>query len=105
MPHKSDLCNIFVNRSRNSYKPLRCKPITVDTRTIGETGRANKQAYFFLMKPNTIRENATLDLLYPTELWLRKAATDVVLTLTRVTVAGDTRITVDGDIRVVREVR
>lgn len=52
-----------------------------------------------------MREYATIDLLYPIPLWLRKASRDVILTLTRVTVNGDTRITVDGDVRIIREVQ
>jgi len=43
------------------------------TRDIMGTGKANKADFFFLTKPNTIREHATLDLLYPTPNWLKFA--------------------------------
>lgn len=61
----SSLCNNFINRPIGSYRPLRCRPIVVTTRELRGTGLANKQDLFFLTKPNTIREHATLDLLYP----------------------------------------
>lgn len=68
-----NVCNIFQNQSSSGYQPLVCKDIVATTRTIGGRGKQNKANYFFLMKPNTIRENATIDLLYPTPFWLRLA--------------------------------
>ena len=65
-------------------------------------GDANKQEFFFLTKPNTIRERATLDLLYIHPQWLVRDIESklVVLSFLRITATGETRITVSGDDRV-----
>lgn len=61
------VCNEFVNLSNDGYKPLSCKPLTVVTvDDIGGHGLENAYKFFFLAKRDTIRENATLDVLYPT---------------------------------------
>ena len=58
------VCDTFINRPKGSYRPLACKPIVVTTRELRGTGAANKQDLFFLIKPNTFREHATIDLLF-----------------------------------------
>ncbi len=83
-----------------AYEPLACKQPTAESRTITGRGLANKQQYFFLMKPNTIREHATLDLLYPTPFWLRLALQKSRILVQRVTTAGNDRITTDDFLRV-----
>lgn len=68
-----DVCNNFINRPANSYRPLACKPIVVTSKEIPFTGQQNREFYFFLTKANTIRESATLDLLFPHPEWLKRA--------------------------------
>ena len=95
------LCQTFMNVSNAAYKPLACKTDVVTTRVIGNTGKANKAEFFFLTKPNTIRERATVDLLYPTPAWLKRALQKgVIPPLERITVGGFQRITTLGFIRV-----
>lgn len=96
------LCDIFVNR-KTGYRPLVCKQITVQSRDIGETGLANRQQFFFLTRANTIREHATLDLLYPTPLWLKNSFFPKQAFSTRVTTGGARRITTGGAIRITAE--
>jgi len=70
-------------------------------REITQGGDANKREVFFLFKPNTLREHATLDLIYPQPQWLvRDIESALVSVFVRITVSGDTRITVSGDTRV-----
>jgi len=95
----SNLCDVFINVSKFSYKPLVCKTDIIQTRDIRGTGKANKADFFFLTKPNTIREKATLDLLYPTPNFL-KFALQKSLSFARITTGGFTRITTGGFIRV-----
>jgi hypothetical protein len=100
----SELCSTFVNRPPGTYRPLVCKPVVFETRDIKGTGLQNKQNFFFLTKPNTIRERATIDLLYPTPFWLKQARQgSVVLTFERVTSEGNPRVTTDDFLRVVLE--
>ena len=86
-------CRIFRN-NRLGYVPLSCRSVTVDTRTLTGTGAANKQELFFITKPNTIREHATLDLLYTHPPWLVRALQPGTLDI-RVTSDGRTRVTSD----------
>ena len=97
------LCKIFVNRSNDSYKPLACKPLTVKNRTITGHGLQNKLEYFYLTKPNTIREHATLDMLYPVPLWLRNSPLQKQYISERETPDGSKRITADGSLRITLE--
>jgi hypothetical protein len=79
------------------------KPPTIQVvDNIGGRGRVNKQNFFYLTIPNTIREKATLGLIYPTPAVIRKALDDKkrVPQFVRITVGGNTRITVSGDDRV-----
>ena len=93
------LCSNFQNVPPGAYRPLVCKPIVVTTRTFGGHGLSNRQELFFVTKPNTIRERATLDLLYPTPPWLQEAVTpDTVFV--RKTSEGETRLTDMSLIRV-----
>lgn len=94
-----NVCEAFINASKFSYKPLVCKTDIIQTRDIVGTGKANKADFFFLTKPNTIREKATLDLLYPTPNFL-KFALQKGMAFARVTTAGFTRITTSGFLRV-----
>jgi hypothetical protein len=92
----------FLNRPNSSYLPLRDKFPIATTRLIGKTGRQNKQEFFFLTKPHTIREKATIDLIFPTPSWLQadldgKFKKQI---FTRITVTGDTRIIDGGLIRI-----
>lgn len=96
----ANVCETFINVSKFSYKPLVCKTDVIQTRDIRGTGKANKADFFFLTKPNTIREKATLDLLYPTPNWLKFAVQKGLGSFTRVTVSGFTRLTTDNFIRV-----
>ena len=91
-------CRVFRN-NRLGYVPLSCRAVTVDTRTLGGHGAANRQEFFFLTKPNTIRERATLDLLYAHPPWLVRTVQPLT-TDTRVTSEGRTRVTSDGRTRV-----
>jgi len=93
-----NVCNTFINRPINSYRPLACKPIVVQTRELRGTGQANKNDLFFLTKPNTIREHATIDLLFTHPNWLREAVQET--TLVRVTANGFTRVTDLGLVRI-----
>jgi hypothetical protein len=65
-------------------------------------GDANKQEVFFVFKPNTLREHATVDLLYPHPQWLVRDIESklAVVSFVRITAGGNTRITVSGDTRV-----
>ena len=94
--------NPFLNRPNSSYIPLGSRPVVISTREIRNTGRANKQEFFLLTRPWTIREKATIDLLYPTPDFVRNALNDKkrILSFTRITVGGNTRITVSGEERV-----
>ena len=94
------VCDTFINRPKGSYRPLACKPIVVTTRELRGTGAANKQDLFFLMKPNTFREHATIDLLFTHPLWLRDAVIETQR-FPRETVNGHIRVTTDGHTRVV----
>ena len=67
------VCDTFINRPKGSYRPLACKPIVVTTRELRGTGAANKQDLFFLIKPNTFREHATIDLLFTHPPWIVQA--------------------------------
>ena len=98
----ADVCNFFINRPIGSYRPLACKPIVVTTRELRGTGLANRQDLFFLTKPNTIREHATIDLLYPTPFFVKLATTPtpVVQDNARITINGFTRVIDTGLIRV-----
>jgi len=96
----ASLCEVFINVSKFSYKPLVCKQIVIETRDIRGTGKANKADFFFLTKPNTIRERATLDLLYPTPNFLKFALQKGIGAFARITTGGFTRITTNGFIRV-----
>ncbi len=64
---KFSTCREFINLDPDGYKPLACKPITVQSEDdIGGHLLENAYNFFFLAKRDTIRENATLDVLYPT---------------------------------------
>ncbi len=97
-----DLCRTFLRQQPGAYKPLVCKDIIAGTRSIRGTGQANRLDFFFLLKPNTLREYATLDLVYPHPTWLklqvqkRNRGDNFV----RLTKAGFTRITTDSFVRV-----
>ncbi len=65
-------CDNFIDTPVGHYRPLACKPIVVQTRELRGTGLANKQDLFFLTKPNTIREHATIDLLFPSPAFIRQ---------------------------------
>lgn len=96
------LCEIFINNPPGAYRPLACRPIIVKTEIIKDTGRANKLNLFYLIKPNTFKEHATLDLILPTfnpEILPRVEQTFA----TRVTPEGDTRNIPSGAFRVVAE--
>lgn len=88
-------CATFINRPVGSYRPLACKPIVVTTRELRGTGLANRQDLFFLTKPNTIREHATIDLLYPAPFFVREAVTPTVQ------LPDNARITINGFARVI----
>ena len=97
----NSLCKTFLNLPPGRYKPLVCKEIIFTSRTIGQTGKRNAAEYFFLLKPNTLREHATLDLLYPTPNFLKFAIqNDSKSTFVRQTSGGFTRITTASFIRV-----
>lgn len=83
-----------------AYEPLVCKNPIAETKTITGRGLENKQQYFFLMKPNTMREHATLDMLYPTPFWLRLALQKTRLLAQRITTGGNNRITTNDFLRV-----
>lgn len=89
------VCDNFINRPIGSYRPLACRPIVVQTRELRGTGAANKRDLFFLTKPNTIREHATIDLLYTAPFWLREAVTPDL------TIVDNARITSDSKVRVI----
>lgn len=96
-----DLCRVFLRQAPGAYKPLVCKEPIANTRSIKGTGNANKQDFFFLLKPNTLRERATLDLLYPHPTWLKLAVqSGQAATFVRLTVTGLTRITTNSFVRV-----
>ena len=64
---KFSTCREFINLDPDGYKPLACKPITVQSEDdIGGHLLENAYKFFFLAKRDTIREHATLDVLYPT---------------------------------------
>ena len=96
------ICKTFLNRPSSSYIPLACKQPVITMREMKFSGNANKQFMFFLFKPNTLREHATLDLIYPHPQWLVRDIESKlsVLSFLRITVGGNTRITVSGDDRV-----
>lgn len=89
------VCDTFLNRPIGSYRPLACKPIVVQTRELRGTGAANKRDLFFLTKPNTMREHATIDLLFPTPDFVRQATTPDL------TLVDNARITSDAKVRVI----
>lgn len=98
----SSLCKTFLNVSAGAYKPLVCKDIIFTSRGIKGTGKANAADFFFLLKPNTLRERATLDLLYPTPIWLKfQIQRRGRPTFVRATEGGFTRITTASFIRVI----
>lgn len=90
------VCDIFQFQSKNAYQPLVCKDIVATTRTIGGRRQQNRNNYFFLMKPNTIRENATIDLLYPTPLWLKLALQKVTPSFALTTNNNEALKTIDN---------
>ena len=93
-------CDNFLNRPKTSYRPLACKPIVVTTRELTGHGLANRLDLFFITKPNTIREHATVDLLYPTPNWLNNIIHPVTR-FVRETQNGHIRVTKGGHTRVV----
>jgi len=97
----TDLCKVFLRQAPGAYKPLVCKEIIANTRSIRGTGQANKNDFFFLLKPNTLRGRATLDLLFTHPDWLKKTVQSKgKQTFVRATAAGFTRITTAAFIRV-----
>ncbi len=61
------ICKEFINLPENGYKPLACKPLTVKSEDdIGGRRLENAYRFFFLAKRDTIRESATLDVIFPT---------------------------------------
>lgn len=97
----SDLCQVFLRQPPGAYKPLVCKEIIADTRSIKGTGQVNRLDFFFLLKPNTLREYATLDLVYPHPSWLQSAVqSSGKMQFVRLTTGGFTRITTNSFIRV-----
>lgn len=63
---KFSVCQQFINLSNDGYKPLACKPLTVQSEDdIGGHGLENAYKFFFLAKRNTVRESATLDVILP----------------------------------------
>ena len=97
----TSLCKTFLNLPPGRYKPLVCKEIIFTSRTIGNRGKANAAEFFFLLKPNTLREHATLDLLYPTPNFLKFAVQkSLAASFVRKTTGGFTRITTNSFIRV-----
>ena len=96
-----NLCKVFLRQQPGAYKPLVCKDIIAGTRSIKGTGQANKLDYFFLMKPNTMREYATLDLVYTHPTWLKFAVKSRLRdNFVRITPEGFTRITTNSFVRV-----
>jgi len=93
-------CSLFQNQPIGGYRPLACKQDVITTRDIGGTGVANKLEFFFLTKSNTIRERATVDLLYPTPPWLVKALQKTTTIFARATINGQARVTTAGFLRV-----
>lgn len=97
----TDLCRVFLRQQPGAYKPLVCKEIIANTRSIKGTGQANKNDFFFLLKPNTLREYATLDLLFTHPQWLKAAVQGAAKqTFVRITAGGFTRITTNSFVRV-----
>ncbi len=94
------VCDTFINRPKGSYRPLACKPIVVTTRELRGTGMANKQDLFFLIKPNTFREHATIDLLFTHPPWIVQAL-QPESRFARTTQNGECRVTESGNVRVV----
>ncbi len=96
-----NLCRVFLRQQPGAYRPLVCKDIIADVRSIKGTGQANKLDFFFLLKPNTLREYATLDLIYTHPLWLKQAVQRRQRdNFVRLTAGGFTRITTDSFVRV-----
>ena len=91
-------CNLFRN-NKNGYQPLACKEVIVTDRILQSHGAANKQELFFVTKSNTIREHATLDLLYTHPPWLVRARQRLSYAV-RVTSTGKDRTTSDGKLRI-----
>lgn len=97
----TDLCRVFLRQIPGAYKPLVCKEVIANTRSIKGTGQANKQDFFFLLKPNTLREYATLDLIFTHPQWLQSAVQrGGKQTFVRATAGGFTRITTNSFVRV-----
>lgn len=97
----TDLCRVFLRQAPGAYKPLVCKEVIANTRSIRGTGQVNRLDYFFLMKPNTMREYATLDLVYTHPQWLQSAVQSRgKQTFVRATAGGFTRITTNSFVRV-----
>lgn len=100
------VCNAFVNVDLDEYRPLACKPIIAPVEDdIGGHLLDNAYRFFFLAKRDTIKENATLDVLYPTPNFIKKARFDrtppKVEFVKRVTTDSKTRVTTTGQIRAV----
>lgn len=97
----TDLCRVFLRQPPGAYKPLVCKEVIANTRSIRGTGQVNRLDYFFLMKPNTMREYATLDLIYTHPQWLKTAVQGAGRQqFVRATAGGFTRITTNSFVRV-----
>lgn len=72
------ICKEFINLPEDGYKPLACKPLTVTSEgDIGGRGLENAYKFFFLAKRDTIRENATLDVIFPTPNFIRNSRNGV----------------------------
>ena len=93
-------CNLFAGNNRTGgYTPLSCRPQITETVTLTGHGLENRQQLFFYTKANTIRERATLDLLYPAPFWLVRARQRLSFG-NRITSTGQNRITSHGRQRI-----
>lgn len=102
---RNEICKIFQNNPKDSYRPLACKQTIASNRIIGGTGMQNKREFFFLAKPNTIRESATIDLLYDIPSWLKQRRDAAAIQGLRITSRGFARVTTDGSLRAYTEAR
>lgn len=87
---------------KNGYQPLSCKPRIITSRVLHSHGQQNRNELFLLTKPNTIREHATLDLLYPIPGFIKEIKGELAFE-TRITSEGAIRVTDTSLIRVAQQ--
>lgn len=98
------VCKFFRNQPKDGYRPIGCKEPIAYSKENTSTGRKNYAEVFYTLRGNTLKENATIDLILPIPDWLKQSGLEPQSTLpsgARVTNSGNIRVIDLGLIRVI----